>query len=518
LVRQLGLDGTGTRVGVISDGASDLAAAQASGDLPLDVVVYGACQIRNDDKTLCLRGSTCNEGTAMLEIIHDIAPGAKLAVGAVGTSLEFITRVSDLVNDFRADIIVDDLGFLTEPMFADGEVAQAVAAVVDDVVFISAAGNDAEGHYEADYHLKSVDIVGLPFNAHNFGASDHSMNVTVEPDDYLLVFMQWNDPFGSSANDYDLWLFTADETDLLCDFCLSTFTQDGNPLTDEFGAPLEEGDPPLPDDPWEALCYYNDTGAAVTGKLIVDRYMGVSRRLEIFLIGPGEPVDEYNDPEGSIYGHPAVAGVIAVGAVNSLDPGNDTIASYSSRGPARIDFPTMQTRQKPDIISVDGVSVTGAGGFPGTFFGTSAAAPHVAGIAALLLQANPAQTPAMIRTALSSKAVDLGTTGFDSIYGHGRADALASYNGLDFDLDNDGLPDAFELTNGLDPENGSDALADADSDGLSNLQEFQFGTNLRSADTDGDGLADGAEIAAGRDPVRNEPAALVTILQLLLHE
>ncbi len=77
----------------------------------------------------------------MAEIVHDIAPGAQLAVAAAGTSLEFIARVNDLANTFGADIIVDDIGFHREPYFEDGPVAQAVAAVKDQVVFISSAGN-----------------------------------------------------------------------------------------------------------------------------------------------------------------------------------------------------------------------------------------------------------------------------------------------------------------------------------------------------------------------------------------
>ena len=143
LVRQLGFDGTGVKVGIISDGANDRATAQALGDLPQNITTYGSCAPRVGDGSQCLSPWTCNEGTAIMEIIHDLAPGAELAMGAVGTSLEFIQRVDDLVDDFGADIVIDDLGFLDEPYFADGPIAQAVASVTDQVVYVSSAGNSA---------------------------------------------------------------------------------------------------------------------------------------------------------------------------------------------------------------------------------------------------------------------------------------------------------------------------------------------------------------------------------------
>ncbi len=97
---------------------------------------------------------------------------------------------------------------------------------------------------------------------------------------------------------------------------------------------------------------------------------------------------------------------------------------------SRIDFPNLQIRDKPDVTGIDGVSVTGTGGFPSPFFGTSAAAPHVAAIAALLKHSAPSATPAQIRNALTSSAVDLGPAGRDNTYGWGRVDALAALNAL----------------------------------------------------------------------------------------
>jgi cysteine-rich repeat protein len=107
------------------------------------------------------------------------------------------------------------------------------------------------------------------------------------------------------------------------------------------------------------------------------------------------------------------------------------IEPFSSRGPAQLFFPVSETRQKPEIVAPDGVSVTGNGGFPSSFFGTSAAAPHAAAVAALLLDRMPILTPELVGLALMEAAVDLGQPGVDDSFGFGRIDALAAVDGLE---------------------------------------------------------------------------------------
>src|SRR5206468_10555096 len=124
----------------------------------------------------------------------------------------------------------------------------------------------------------------------------------------------------------------------------------------------------------------------------------------------------------------------------------NVVATFSSDGPRRVFFQADGTpytagdssstggvlRQKPDLTAADGVSVTGVGGFPSTFFGTSAAAPHAAAIAALLKSANPALTPAQIRTLLSASAIDIEAAGADRDSGAGimMADAAMRAAGV----------------------------------------------------------------------------------------
>jgi len=142
--------------------------------------------------------------------------------------------------------------------------------------------------------------------------------------------------------------------------------------------------------------------------------------------------------------------VVAVGAVDVHDPGLDDVELFSSRGPARIDFPTLEIRAKPDLVAFDGVAISNAGGFPAcppfcAFFGTSAAAPHSAGVAALLLDQDPTLTPAQVQSALTRGAVDIGAPGFDATSGFGRLDAVAAADTLRpaclLDVDRNGTVD-----------------------------------------------------------------------------
>ena len=395
-LRARGFDGNGVRVGVISDGIGGLDASKGSGDLPSNVT------------TVTFPGSGA-EGTAMLEIVHDLAPGAELGFCGPATSLEMPRCVQDLATVFKADIIVDDLGFLGESYFEDGPVARAVAGIVANGVFYtSSAGNQAQEHYEGNFVASPAPNV--PF--HNFGAAagganDSAMGYTLAPGGEVTIILQWNDPFGQSGNDYDLYLYDQTLTTILAK---SEETQDGN------------------DDPIEVLIYPNTTNQDLPVNILISKFSGANRRLEFFTVrGPGQ-IQEYGVPGDSIFGHAAIPGVLAVAALDARTP--NTIESFSSRGPSTIHFPSLVSRAKPDLSAIDGVSVTGAGGFPSTFFGTSAASPHVAGVAALLKSRSPAARATDIANALVNRAVDLGVGGRDSTFGAGRIDAIAAAEAL----------------------------------------------------------------------------------------
>lgn len=405
LVRAAGRNGQGVKVGIISDGGNSIASAQATGDLPSSVTRFGSCSTRSEDISNCLPSSTCNEGTAMAEIIHDIAPQAELAIAAVSTSLEFIQRLDQLSNTFGANIIVDDLGFFGEPYFQDGPLAQAVSALPEDVLYISSAGNSGNNHYEANFALAATNS---SVQLHDFQTNDIAHGFIVPAQGFVVPLLQWNSNFDSPNADYDLLI--GDQSTIIARSDANQFQPDVPPL--------------------EALCIPNTSANDEVYFALIERIGGTASRLEMFFLGA--PAIEYPIPEGSIFGHAATERAIAVATINANDNGNDTIAFYSSRGPSRIDFPSRIDRQKPDLTGIDGVSVTGAGGFPSTFFGTSAAAPHVAGVAALMMGRPGKAKAEEVRIGLQQSAVDLGTSGRDSTYGFGRVDAEAARGAIRF--------------------------------------------------------------------------------------
>src|ERR1051325_2796069 len=130
-----GVDGAGVKVGVLSDSFNCLGGAGgdvASGDLSTvqPILEISSCN-----------GAT-DEGRAMLQIVHDVAPGASLAfASAFNGEAAFANNIVALKNA-GAKVIVDDVFYYDEPMFQDGIVAQAVDTVVaGGAAYFSAAGN-----------------------------------------------------------------------------------------------------------------------------------------------------------------------------------------------------------------------------------------------------------------------------------------------------------------------------------------------------------------------------------------
>jgi len=132
------ISGAGVKVGVLSDGVDSLAARQATGDLPPTCPQVGACVT-----VVPGQAGSGNEGTAMLEIVHDLAPGAQLFfASAFGGSASFATNIVALKNTYGCDIIVDDVTYFAEGAFQDGVIAQAVNTVkAAGTLFFSSAGN-----------------------------------------------------------------------------------------------------------------------------------------------------------------------------------------------------------------------------------------------------------------------------------------------------------------------------------------------------------------------------------------
>jgi len=403
-----GSTGAGIKVGVISDGVDSLASSIASGDLPSSLQVLSN-----------LQGG--DEGTAMCEVVHDLAPGATIAFSdAASNVISFAQHMQDLAN-VGCHVIVDDIAYANEPFFEDGIIAQKANSLYsNNRLIVSSAGNAARCHAYGTYTPQGStswhDFSSAGSSSIDPTPNNPNLYVNVPTGANVRAILQWNDKWGASGNDYDLYIKRA---------------SDGVTLASSIGSQTGT------QNPFE-FCSWTNTGTSTDVYIQIKKYSGSTKTLEVYIWTAGSTTYTNNIVSSySTYGHATATGTIGVGAISVLDPGQNDIEIFSSLGPRSISYPSSSTRQKPDITGVDGNLITGAGNFGSKdgsywrFYGTSSAAPHIAALGALLWSKNPSGKSATdIRNALTNKAVDLGASGYDYIYGYGRADALASYNYL----------------------------------------------------------------------------------------
>ncbi len=417
-----GVDGAGIGIGVLSNGVATLAARQASGDLPDRVTVLSGEAGRGD------------EGTAMLEIVHDLAPGAELYFAtAFGGQARFAANIEALC-DAGANVIVDDVYYFREAAFQDDVVAKGVnTAVADGCVFVSAGSNGGNkndgtaGVWEGDYAAgSSLTVNGVAVGvAHDFGGGVIRNRIT--EDSRLAYVLQWADPLEGSANDYDLFL--VDENDNVLKS--STNTQDGTQDPIELIISSEE------DHTGDRLVIVKTAGAA-------DRYLRLDTLEGRLAVAT----------EGNLFGHSAAENAVSVAAVGvqtaggagGVFNGTESVRTSNSDGPRRIFFQPDGTPitagnfsstggkllQKPDLAAATCVSTSTPGFSP--FCGVSSAAPHAAAIAALMLEAagGPGNvTPAALRTAMTGASLDIEATGTDRDSGAGIVMAPGAVDAVD---------------------------------------------------------------------------------------
>lgn len=423
---QFGVDGTGVRIGILSDsfdcasgpfaqGQNFTRAGQdvVNGDLPLGVRVL-------EDLYTVPDAECTDEGRAMSQIIHDVAPGASIAFHTAFTGEEDFASAITAVADDGAKIIVDDVGYFDEPMFEDGVVAKAIDAVVArGIAYFSAAGNEARHSYQAQFRPSGR--TGLAGERHDFGRGGtvaDLQRMTAPPGTIALLALDWDEP-SFSANGIN-----GAQSDVDAIF----YNTDGTPVE------------PCTDDAAQLVCQVpgiasNIGNDAVELPVIVnlsDRDVHVRLGIELASgTAPGKikyvwydlgsaslSVDEFETTGGStVVGHANAAGAEAVGATawyqtrawsSPLRPSciPACLDSFSSSGGTPIMFDgegralgTAVVRLKPGVIGPDGGNTSfyqATLGFdvPGSseddefpnFFGTSAAAPHVAAVAALLIE------------------------------------------------------------------------------------------------------------------------------------
>ena len=428
-----GLNGNGVKIGVLSDSYNSLNGAAASvtaGELPgvgnpngftTPVTVLGD-----------ITGGT-DEGRAMLEIVHDVAPGAQLYFKtAYETEADFANAIRDLAAA-GCKVIIDDISYFAEPFFQDGLVAQAVDEVTAmGVSYYSSAGNSVDNSYEAPYKASTYKpIAGSNETAHNFGTDALPIyELPIRCVNGLKLGLQWDDPFfstggGSAGATSDLNLYVYFNGSLIAS------SKDNN----------------IGGDPFEYIGL-NGTGNIT---ILITKKAGTDPRNIKFIGYRGlswlpTPPTIAGIRASTVFGHHNATGAIATGAASyNQTPAygiNPPIAeSYSSKGGTPIYrstsgalLPTPIIRPKPEIVApdnantsffIDGYDPDGDGYY--NFSGTSAAAPHAGAVAALMLQGNPLLTPNAIKTALINSCTDMddpATTGFDTGFDYATGNGL----------------------------------------------------------------------------------------------
>lgn len=403
-----GVDGSGVTVGVLSDsfdnanGARNTAAADiASGDLPGPGNPCG----KTAAVTVLDEGpdadENIDEGRAMLQIVHDLAPGADLTFATAFRGFFSFADNIRALGSTGADVIVDDVGYANAPMFQDGPVSVAVRDVTENgTTYFSSAGNshleDSGGNAISSYEAATYRPTACPTlflngapgspgkDCHDFnpgGGTDTMMGFTLANEGFIVVDMQWAEPWYGVTTDIDLFIVDSDRNIL--------------------GLSLDENDVR----PFEFTFYQNTTGSTQEVFLVIGRFEGdgIPPLKAVLWQANGVVATEYNATNSTdifgptIFGHPGARETMSIAAV----PFNDanTPEDFSSQGflthyfgpvtsttPAAA-LPAPELRQKPDVAATDGTLNTFFGSPDGggyRFFGTSAAAPHAAAVSALM--------------------------------------------------------------------------------------------------------------------------------------
>lgn len=400
-----GTDGAGVDVAIIDGGFYDHPAAVLAGELPAGTqTAFSAC----------VESDLTDHGTAVAEVVHDMAPGATLHLICIDSAFDVDAASDPTMAYLRThDIEVANASFGFSTLSrgdGQGDVDRAVSqSRRDGTLWTVSAGNEAQVHSRVPKGAslqRIVDTSGSFFvdavDLSPGAGTDRWMGFMVAPGDgnpdtaEIVVEAKWDSWASSSRIDFDLWAFTAPT---LAEQYLVT----GSFVDQSAGSEL----------PIEGFGLSNPSASPRMFYLMIDAYQ------------PGAaPIDLYFHNADAIE-HPVAAGSVAEpgsspGAftVGAACVHNNALEPFSSQGP------TLDGRVKPDIVAPDGTdsSVYGEGStcIDAGFYGTSASAPHVAGAAALVLHAQPGLDAGEVQAILERRAIPAGAPGKDSLWGWGQ--------------------------------------------------------------------------------------------------
>ncbi len=348
-----GHTGKGVRVAVIDTGF-DVANPEIAGNVAEYKSFYSGSDIAGDNYL---------HGTAVAEIIADVAPDAELYLYNFGTNVEFFNLVDHIIARGDIDVVSMSLGWYPFlPADGTSRMAQKVSEARDGgILWVNSAGNSADKHWQGRFS----DADGDRWN--DFLGTDETINIRVRGGDTLTVILNWDD-WDSPSQDYDLCLFGYWEPDGLRLIGCTDNPQPGS-------------------DPVEGVGYRADRDMIVHVAIHKHSASGDAN----FQLFSSHPLDEHAVADSSLVIPADSPGSMSVGASHW---GTGDLEWYSSRGP------TVDGRVKPDISGPTRVSTTAYGAVG--FAGTSAAAPHVAGAAALAMEKYPGATADQVQVLLES--------------------------------------------------------------------------------------------------------------------
>ncbi len=427
-----------------------------------------------------------DEGRAMLQVVHDVAPRAELAFAtAYSSELEFARNIERLAEPVSkggagATVIVDDVAYYGEPFFQEGVVGNAIRKVTEEgVTYFTAAGNNnliesASGNEIASWErvrfhdtacpgsltskvskVKNAATSCLNFSPTN-SSPDPTFGITVSPGATLNIDLQWAEAWYGVETDLNAYLIPPPGEEIVAT------------TTKNVGGGFHQ--------PYEFLTWKNKSASAAEVQLVIDRCIhscntaanvSTMPRVKLAVMENGSGVTSTEYPESdldagiivgpTVFGHAGSAAAITVGAVKYTQSKTAPREPerYSSRGPSVHYFapytgPTAAAKlekrevvEKPDLTATDCGATTffaqqssEKGVETWLFCGTSEAAPHAAAVAALMQQFEIAErggalaAPTEIGDAMTGTATAFTTVDACQAVGGGMLNADAALTAL----------------------------------------------------------------------------------------